>query len=249
MHTETPLIKARCVPSVSCIWHHASAGCCASAATTLRDGPLLISRVQRIVARYDSNSICRRMGCCVQGLFQKAVVIGVCMHVALDTIAAHGQAPLTQGESSTLLQRLSNIEAAGSDKLIAATATVVADALAKRNTAEVQLDIASLENEVHAKLDTALSPGGSALQATAAEIVHVVQALLVFGRCEGFEGLPEPYVAKTVPPKWANALLVQSIAPNALHGMVGEVAHDLGRICAVAEAAYADLLETLFVEQ
>ena len=93
------------------------------------------------------------------------------------------------------------------------------------------------------------SPGGAALNDTAAEVIHVVQALLVFGRCEGFEGLPEAYVAKSAPPKWANALLVRSVAPNALHGMVGEVAHDLGRVCAVAEAAYADLLETLFVEQ
>lgn len=172
------------------------------------------------------------------------------MHTAVETIVARGQTPLTQDESNALLQRLSNIEAAGSEGLIAATATVVADAIAARHaSAATQPDIDSLESEVRANLEASLSPRGSALNDTAAEIVHVVQALLVFGRCEGFEGLPEPYVAKSTAPKWANALLVRSLAPNALHGMVGEVAHDLGRVCAVAEAAYADLLETLFIEQ
>lgn len=172
------------------------------------------------------------------------------MHVSLETVVSQGQAPLTQDEANTLLQRLSSIEAAGSEALVSATATVVADAIASRSaSAADQPDITSLESGVRENLENALSPGGSALQASAAEIIHVVQALLVFGRCKGLEGLPEKYVAKTVPPKWANALLVRSIAPNALHGMVGEVAHDLGRVCAVAEAAYADLLETLFVEQ
>jgi hypothetical protein len=169
------------------------------------------------------------------------------MHVAHEYIIAKHQRPLTQEESTTLQQRLYSIEAAGSDQLIIAAATVLADAVAAfRGSADSQTDIAALESEVRANLERSLSPGTSILQTTAAEIIHVIQALLVFGRCEGFEGMPAPYAAKTVTPKWATALLVRSFSPNALHGMVGEVAHDLCRICAVAEAAYGDILESLF---
>lgn len=192
-------------------------------------------------------------GAALQGLYQKAIVIAVCVRIALDTVSSAGQLPLTQPQAHALQQRLSSIEASGSDALIAAAATVVASTIADRApraaASSPAPEVAELERSVTEALRAALAPEGAALQSTAVEVMQVVQALLVFGRCEGFEGLPDGFAARDAPPKWAGALLSGRAAAPVMHSMVGEVAHELGRVCAVAEAAYRDILDALFQPQ
>eukprot|EP00892_Ulva_mutabilis_P010997 jgi/Ulvmu1/826/UM010_0200.1 len=178
-----------------------------------------------------------------KGLFQKAVVIAVCMRVAADAAIATQHLPLTAAAAASLFTRLTAVEAAGSEGLVATAATVIADALAPVGTTATAA--AALEADVLQRLQAAVAAGSSPLQATLIEALHVVQALLVFGRCDGFESLPGKYAAKAAPPKWAHALLADP-ATAAVHGLFGEVAHDLGRVCAVAESAYGEFVQQLF---
>lgn len=180
-------------------------------------------------------------GVCVQGLFQKAIVIAVCMRVAADAAAAAAQPPLTQAAAEVVFTRLTAVEAGGSGDLVSLAATVIADALARSSS----WTAADAEADVLQRLQAAVSAGSSPLQAMMVEALHVVQALLVFGRCDGFEGLPGKYMAKAAPPLWARTLLADP-AVVAVHGMFGEVAHELGRVCAVCEASYGEFVEQLF---
>ena len=179
----------------------------------------------------------------MQGLFQKAIVIAVCMRVASDAAATTQQRPLAQASAEELFTRLTAVEASGSDKLVALAATVIADALAAGSGAGDAA--ADVEADVLQRLQEAVAAGSSPLQAMMIGALHVVQALLVFGRCDGFDGLPGAYIAKASPPKWAHALLADPAAV-VVHGLFGEVAHELGRVCAVSEAAYGEFVDLLF---
>lgn len=177
----------------------------------------------------------------MQGLFQKAIVIAVCMRVAADAAAAAAQPPLTQAAAEAVFTRLTAVEASGSGDLVSLAATVIADALERSGG----WTAAGAEVDVLQRLQSAVSAGSSPLQGMMIEALHVVQALLVFGRCDGFEGLPGSYVAKAAPPQWARTLLADPVVV-VVHGMFGEVAHELGRVCAVCEASYGEFVEHLF---
>lgn len=181
-------------------------------------------------------------GADVQGLFQKAIVIAVCMRVAADAAAAARQPPLTQAAAEAVYARLTAVEAAGAGDLVSLAAAVIADSLAGSSAG---WSAAAAEADVLPRLQAAVAAGSSPLQGMMSEALHVVQALLVFGRCDGFEGLPGAYVAQAAPPKWAQALLVDPVV-TVVHRMFGEVAHELARVCAVCEASYGDFVEQLF---
>jgi hypothetical protein len=168
----------------------------------------------------------------VQALFQKSIVTSICMRVAASSRTQGCAPPMTVTEASILEQHLSNIEAASTDALLQAAEDVIA---------VHALSAPGLDD----RLRTALSAGSAALQIEAAELLRNVQALLVYGRCEGFECMPGECAALERPPQWAQALLLEP-ARLSLHGKVGRVAHQLARVAAVTEAVHEPFLSRLF---
>lgn len=77
--------------------------------------------------------------------------------------------------------------------------------------------------------------------------MSTVQAMLTFGRCEGFACAPGDFAAAPAdkPPRWAQAVL-EGPPRLCTHARVGEVAHELARVAAAAEAVHAPFLEKLF---
>lgn len=160
--------------------------------------------------------------------------MAVCLRAAADSRAAAAQAPLTLAQLGALERGLSAVEADSSEKLLEAAGDVAA-----RHVPDT--DAVALATRLRA----ALAPGSAVLQAEAAELMRVLQALLVFGRYEGFSTAPGAFEAPAAPPKWAHALL-QPAARLCMHAAVGQVAHGLARVAAASERAHDAYLSKLF---
>jgi hypothetical protein len=169
----------------------------------------------------------------LQGIFQKSVVLAACLRVALDARAKAKLPALTFKDLSNLLGNLSGVQASSTEKLVEDAAVVIAHCCALEAMAVSQ------------SLGAALAHGSLALQAEAVELMQIVQAMLVFGPCDGFNVVADKFDAPTHPPQWAQAIMQPAVRLS-LHALVGEVAHALARVDGVAEAVYAPFLEKLF---
>ena len=125
----------------------------------------------------------------MQGLFQKSIVVAVCLRAAADARVAAAQPPLTLAQLGALERGLAAVEADSSESLLESAGDVVARALP-------DTDAAALASSLRA----ALAPGSAVLQAEAAELMRIAQALLIFGRCGGFSTAPGRYEAPAQPP-------------------------------------------------
>jgi hypothetical protein len=171
--------------------------------------------------------------CGLQGTFQKCVVLAACLRAAVKARVQAKLPALSFEDLSSLLGSLSSVKASSTKKLVEDAAAVIASRCAVEYSAATE------------PLEAALGNGSLALQAEATELMHLVQALLVFGPCDGFSAEPGTFSASVHPPQWAQTV-AQPAVRLVLHAFISEVAHELARVAGVAEAVYASYLEKLF---